>query len=407
MKIAFYLSLILVLVSSCFMSKTVRLAKGGKLNTTSVYEEFDFEYFKGMIYVPVQINDKTYNFIFDSGAFMNVISIELAAELNLEEGTTSNVKSSSGRKQESGFVALPSVSINGVEFTNTGTIIQDLAGLNLFLGCHAIDGIIGNNLMRKGNWQIDYENQKIRFTDQADKLTFSDDAFFIPLSKKKWGNKHLPISINGEENYYTFDTGFSGFIQNDSKFLNKLESNDSLLMKVSSKGVLSADLFGATYSETKYVFVDDFELEGIKVQNSKMKFKDDASSLIGNTFFENYELTMDWQNHRLILDPVKAIETDTLSVFELIIAPDYVNNRLEVKGVWLEHELVENVEIGSIIISIDGEDVSNFTKEELCDYWDVQWLEIRERGELNIEIEFEEKRQVVLMKKQVLLPKLN
>lgn len=405
MKIVSYLSVVLVLMSSCFMSKTVQLAKGGELKSTSVYKEFDFEYFKGMIYVPVQINDKTYNFIFDSGAFMNVISIELAAELNLEEGTTSNVKSSSGRKQESGFVELPSLLIDGVEFTKTGTIIQDLAGLNLFLGCHAIDGIIGNNLMRKGNWQIDYENEKIRFTDQADKLTFSEEAFFIPLTKKKWGNKLLPVTINGEENYYTFDTGFSGFIQNDSKFLNKLESNNSTLTKASSKGILSADLFGATYSETKYVFVDDFELEGIKIQNSKMKFKDDASSLIGNLFFEHYQLTMDWQNNRLILDPKKVVEIDTLDVFELIIAPDYNKNKLEVKGVWLDHELAESIEIGSVITKIDGEDVSNFTKEELCNYWDVEWIEINKREELSIEVEFNELKQMVRLKKQVLLPK--
>ena len=82
MKAVIYFSLVLLLTSSCFMSKTVQLAKGGELKTTSVYKEFDFEYFKGMIYVPVQIKGKTYNFIFDSGAFMNVISVELAAEQN-------------------------------------------------------------------------------------------------------------------------------------------------------------------------------------------------------------------------------------------------------------------------------------------------------------------------------------
>ena len=136
-----------------------------------------------------------------------------------------------------------------------------------------------------------------------------------------------------------------------------------------------------------------------------MKFKDDASSLLGNLFFEHYQLTMDWQNNRLILDPKKVIEIDTLDVFELIIAPDYNKNKLEVKGVWLDHELAESIEIGSVITKIDGEDVSNFTKEELCNYWDVEWIEINKREELSIEVEFNELKQMVRLKKQVLLPK--
>lgn len=406
MRVGLSLVIVLFVFSGCFMSKTVQLAKGGELNASTVYQEFDFEYFKGMIYVPVQIEGETYNFMFDSGAFMNVISVELAAKLNLKEGTTSNVKSSSGRKQESGFVALPSIWIDGVEFIETGTIIQDLAGLNLFLGCHEIDGIIGNNLMRKANWQIDYENQKIRFTDQPEKLHFSEEAHIIPISKKKWGNKHLEILINGEEGYYTFDTGFSGYIQNDSKFLKKLEANNDLEF-VTSKGLLSADLFGATYSETKYVAIESLELEGINVQDLHMKFKDDASSLLGNEFYEHFQLTMDWANQRVILDPVKQVYTDTLEVFELIIAPNYEINRLEVKGVWLEHVLENTIEIGSTIIKIQGEDVSHFSKEELCDYWNNSWEVLKKREKIAVELEHNYSTKVVMLNKEVLLPKLN
>ncbi|MGB0915726.1 MAG: hypothetical protein ACPGVI_06615, partial [Crocinitomicaceae bacterium] len=256
--------------------------------------------------------------------------------------------------------------------------------------------------MRKANWKIDYENEVLYLSNNSEAFPFTDQAKFIELSNKKWGNKHLNISVNGIEDSYTFDTGFSGFIQNDLKFYDKLMSKDSTLDFVSLRGLLSADLYGATFSETHLFIFDSLSLGAVTIQDQRMKMKKKGSSLIGNQFFEAFDLTMDWDNNRLILDPIKGFEADTIKAFEVLIAPNYAETSLEVKGDWLIDTDLK-IKMGSKVVEVNGKDVSSFTKEELCDYWDNQWKDIIKGEKLEIMVlEDEVEKNYTLTKRQYL-----
>ena len=53
----------------------------------------------------------------------------------------------------------------------------------------------------------------------------------------------------------------------------KLKNQDTLMNFATSKGLLSADLYGATFSETHMFLFDSLILGDAKAENQKMKLK--------------------------------------------------------------------------------------------------------------------------------------
>ena len=76
--------LVLCLLLSCNIFKTIHLLKQGRIAPQHFKEEIPFEFRAGIIIIKVQIEGKIYDFIFDSGA-TNAVSLELSKELNLNK----------------------------------------------------------------------------------------------------------------------------------------------------------------------------------------------------------------------------------------------------------------------------------------------------------------------------------
>ena len=397
------LVLIGVIFSSC--SKVAKLAKQGSVIKKEYITEIPFKYYNDLIIVEVSINGKTYHFLFDTGAELNVISQSIANDFEYVVITRSEISGTSKSKQTLQIVEIPNIAISNIEFRNTGAIIADLTTLKKFFGCPQIDGIIGNNLLRKAIWQIDYQNETITITDDISKLEVSEKAYAIDMNANKWGNIYLDVKTNGIKSKFTFDTGYNGKVVTDKQFLNSLMTHDKELEYVTKTGVISTGLIKENKGSSHKVRVKTIEIDDIKLNNQIVSIGKNSSSLVGNVFFENYILTMDWGNDNLFLDPVGEFKGDTLTAYELIIAPNYNKNKIEISGYWDDHPLEKNVSLEAEIIEISEIDVSNFTTTELCDFWEINWQEIKK--EKNIEIVISEKgeeRNLTLTEKQ-LLPK--
>ncbi|MBK8636530.1 MAG: aspartyl protease family protein [Saprospiraceae bacterium] len=103
---------------------------------------------------------KKYNFLFDTGAELNIFDPLIVDSLNLKKlkkGTISNGKNSNSGIQR---VEINNIEIGGVQFFETVGMVWDMTKVANLVGCVKIDGIISNNLMRKAIWQIDYKNKK-------------------------------------------------------------------------------------------------------------------------------------------------------------------------------------------------------------------------------------------------------
>ncbi len=395
MKGIVFLFSISFLLNSCFMSKTVRLAKRGEINKTDFVQEIPFLYYKNLILVDVTIGDKTYKFLYDTGAFMSVVNASIVNDFEHTEISKHQVRSSSGEKRKKQYIEIPSIKIDDLEFTETGAIVQDLSGINSMLGCHKIDGIIGNSVLKFAAWQIDYDEHSLTVANDIKKLQTSSEP--ISVGDKGWGVKRIKLTIDGDERSYIFDTGFNNFIQSNNYLKENLEKKNGEVKAVSISGELSADLFGKNKSETFYIKVDSIQFAENTITEQIVYTKTNGSSLIGNRFSEHFLITYDWKNGHIYFDPKEAFEKDSLFVFNELVIPDYEALKLKIVARWEKDSSA--LTIGDYIESINQLDVSHFTLDEFCDFLEEEWKEIKKEREITILVKGKE----YVLEKKVLL----
>ncbi|MFK7772126.1 MAG: retropepsin-like aspartic protease [Saprospiraceae bacterium] len=368
-------TLSVILLFSC---STTKFKMQGTLETKNFFKEIPFQLISNLMIVTVEIDSKNYNLVFDTGAEVHFLDQSLASQINFKSIKKVKVNSTTSSKRGQQIVSIPKVSLDGIEFNNTAAVFLDLSGLTKALGCFPIHGVLGNNLIRKSNWQIDYQNQVIRATDDFSKLKTSKDAHRLKMNAGKYGNIYFDIKISGVNTKATFDTGFTG----------KFQVGDMELMKglkfQTVEGVLGADALGITTGEESYAMVEDFQVEDIPLKNQKVSFEKGASSLIGYKFWKHFTLTIDWKNDVLILDPISTIDSDELSFFEIMPSPNYEKGIIKIQRRIKGSKNHTDIPLGTKVLKINEHDVSNLGKTRLCDFWKTEWAEIKKQNSIQL-----------------------
>lgn len=365
---------------SCSFYKTPQLIKKGEVKNTDYVQEMEFNYSNDLIFIEVVINEKKYNFVFDTGAESSVIGKHIVDEIEYKLVTSAKVNDTDRLE----FIEIPKISIASVDFENTGAIIADIAHFDEFFGCKSIDGIIGNNLMRKAAWQIDYKNQKITIADNAKKLNVAENASAITMNAGKIRNVYFDITIDGVPAKFIFDTGYNGKIKADSTFFNLLITKNKNLTYSSESGVTNSTIFGAVIGTTYNTMVKNVDIEGIVLTDQIISLGSRNRYLIGNQVFKNYTLTIDWKNDNLFFEPTTEFKADTLKGYELSFSPNFITKKIEISRFQVEHALKEKISIDAEILKINGVDVANFSLEELCAYWERESENMKDYETLDI-----------------------
>ncbi len=368
-------ALTVILLFSCSTSK---YKMQGTVESQNFFKEIPFQLVSNLIIVTVEIDSKNYNLIFDTGAEVHFLDHSLASQINFKSIKKVKVNSTTSSKRGQQIGSIPKISLDGIEFNNTAAVFLDLSGLINALGCFPIHGVLGNNLIRKSNWQIDYQNQVIRVTDDFSKLKTSKDAHRLKMNAGKSGNIYFDIKIAGENIKSTFDTGFTGKFQ-----VSKMELLAELKHQT-VEGVLGADALGITTGEESYALIENFQLEDMPLLNQRVSFESGASSLIGNKFWSNFTLTIDWKNDVLILDPIKTLIDDELSFFEIMPSPNYEEAIIKIQRRIKGSKNHLDVPLGTKVLKIDTHDVSNLGKTKLCDFWKTEWEEIKKQNSIKL-----------------------
>ena len=403
-KIIFIL-LIAVQFQSCSSLKTSKLVKQGSVSNTDYFMEIPFNYYHDLIFVEVEINGKKFKFFLDTGAEISAIGQHIIDEIDFKVITSAKVSGASKTKRKYEFVEIPKISISTIDFENIGAVTADLTHFKIVLGCEDIDGIIGNNLMRKAIWQIDYENKTLIITDNFEKLIVSPKASEIVMNSGKSGNVYLDVTIDSVKSTFTFDTGFTGKIKADKKFLDKLIDKNKALEFTTETGTTGLDLHGVQIGSTYNAFVNTINVEGVIVNDQIMVIKLVSSSLVGNSFFKNYVLTLDWEKDKLFLDLNNDIEADTLKGYELVFSPNYLTNKIEIVRYRDDYQLDEKLSLGAEIIMINDVDVSGFSTLELCEFWEHEKEIIKNEETLDMLVLDNGVRKKIVLTQKVLLPK--
>ena len=366
-----FLVLFCLVFNSCSIIKTNRLVKKSKLQNEVFYVEIPFTYNSNQIFVPVEIEGKPYNFIFDTGADLSIIDQEILKSISYEKQFSRNVFDASNSKSKLDFISIPKIAISELEFTNIIAVSADLKHFEKRISCPRIDGVIGIDLIRKSNWKIDYKNNLLCATNSFNKIKNTEQPTAALLKTGKNGAIITKLESGDKKINMKLDTGFSGGLLID-KHKSQLAYNNY----PNNQKTFTIAETGTTLNEKKMTKsrVDFIKLDQIKLQNSILTNQivtlSNHKNLIGNSFLENYQVLMNFSNDEIILKGApKEIEMIKEN-FEIILAPNYKNTRIEIIGFMdgannLDLFKSEKLEI----ISINNKDVTKFSKDELCEYW--------------------------------------
>ncbi len=387
MKIKFLL-IFLILNSIVGRSqKIIRLAKKGTVVQSDYFSEIPFRYENKHIFIDVIINGEIYNFLFDTGFDISAIDINHIKNINYKNVLKKNISGSSFKKHKIQFIEILTLSISDIDFNETGASIIDLSFINKDYPCSEkpIAGVIGANLLRKANWQIDYKNRIIIFSDNISQFNISEKAFEFDMVSKGWGSPLVTVNINGIDKKFTLDTGSSGKITTGIEFQKELSNSENEVNYISiiKKDKTKNEQIYSNY----YALIEQINIGNLYLKEQIISLEKGVSSLIGNHLFENFIVTIDWEKDKLFLEPLREIIKDTLVDYEILLKPNYTTNKIEINGIYNEQSTKRDYEIGTEILTINKKDVYNFSSQELCEFWENEWKKIKIQKKMVIETE--------------------
>ena len=369
MKTQFILLLILMsTISSCNTIKTMRLLKSGDVTQNEFLVEIPFEVRMGLIILPVTIQGKEYKFMFDTGA-PNVISKELAAELNIKPKVSKKTGDSQGVKENLDFLYIDEIIVGGITFTDMGSAVVDL-NKSVEIGCLGVDGLIGANLMRQAFWEIDYEAKIMRISSKITNFQIPEDAEKVSFEPVLSGTPKVSVFYNGiEDKYVTIDYGSTGFVSSTKAVLDKLMISDSIA-RLYGSGSTSSGIYGAGSADTMYYArVPETKIGSVTLTENVMIFEPNKGKTIGMEFFSQYRTILDWESNTLYLIPQQLEETHRQSLETFGFSYLYDDGKLIVRFVIPESEAYkQGIRLGDEIISINDENFENLTTNAYCEF---------------------------------------
>jgi len=368
MRATINILILLFIFSGCTTLKKLKLAKQGSIGKTNFLEEINFDYHNDLIFVKVSINNNKYNFLYDTGWDITAVSPKVVNDNSLKDtGLSHAYEDAANAKEDFRFLVLDKISIGDIPFKNIAAFTKDFSHFEKILGCIKFDGIIGNNLMRKAKWSIDYTEQIITVTDNLNQIPNLNKAIKIPIKVASYGGANIKVKLNKVDEKFKFDTGFSGAFKANHKLFKKL--NQAARFYTTKEGFTGMQATGETKGISYISLIQNLNLPNLNLNDQIVQFDKDNSSLIGNKFFKNFVLSIDWDNKMLYLNPRGKIDGSILKTYKYLFAPNYTKNRIEFYNHYPGHKFGENIAIDSEILEVNGYDVTSLSKNELCEFW--------------------------------------
>jgi predicted aspartyl protease len=267
--------------------------------------EVPFEYFKNEILVQVQINGHgPLTMLLDTGTDPSAIDLETAESIGIRRSSKGQQGDGGGSDKNLAFdCKFKSLHLGGLTATNIDAAAIDLRKISERMGKH-IDGVLGHSLLNKRIVQFDYLHSIVRFFEKAP--TPADGATTL---KFRYSDNVLidDVLINGVKAVANLDTGSAGTFSISPRGVSHLKLED-----IAAKGV----------AKTSVGYNGQFEhregkLAGIKVGSVTLKDVDvvffapgtghDKSPWdvnIGNRFFKDYVMTIDYQKKTVTFEKV-------------------------------------------------------------------------------------------------------
>lgn len=350
-----YFIVILFLASSCSYIKNVGLLSGGELKAKNFVQEIPFELKKDLIVVKAKLNADTVlrEFIFDTGAFNSKVENNLATDLDLETVTTKSNSTAQGVTKEIELTRLDSIIFGETAFykIGAGKVVYSETSAS---PCIAKNGIIGANLMKLAHWKINYQNQKLYFSDTP--FSIEGKHFVLPFENPVLSGTpkiNLKLGEKTVENIL-FDVGFNGGLVLPLSLAHHFESEETeVILDKSSSGIYGTNTDSLIVKKLKV------EIGGYQTEMF-VEFSAIGKALLGNEFLKHFTVCIDYDKDKILLQPQQEVKIEAPRNFlvgmlnESLWIVNRTNSKLE-------------LQLGDTVLSVNNNKPKDLFSSH-CDY---------------------------------------
>ncbi|SDS67029.1 Aspartyl protease [Gillisia sp. Hel1_33_143] len=300
-KVSIYL-IIFILINSCALNKAAKYLKEGKTEQENFTNSISFELEKGWIIVPVEIENKIYRFILDTGT-PTLVSKELARSLKMKAIDSVDAYDVYNNVQKNKYTRIENIKIGKTDFVGTAALINDFNATPIWASLN-VDGFIGSNLMQHAIWDIDFKQKQVTITDNESNLNLPEDLIENKMFIGVAGLPSIACKINGERIWnFPVDLGYNGgIVMPFSEFEKQIENGQiSDFKKSDTQGIIG--VYGKQNSsrESYTGIIEEIEFGKSTLKNEKVYSEQYLSKIFGLDFFKNYRVILNWNSKKVKL----------------------------------------------------------------------------------------------------------
>ncbi len=349
-----------------------------QLENRNYKEVIEFEYVNNWIVVKAKVAgcDEELPFIFDTGAqtvFLDSLLQKIGAShydrLSFD-GNSDTVSHAFNNE----LITLHNLELNGLRFTDIGAITASNEKWEM-LNCISAYGIIGCNMIKHCNYQIDYQKKQIIITDQLEELPNYQSIQWVDYTSLETQESPVIAAVINDSVVVNllFDTGMSGSLTLKSSRLYSGLVNNPMVESIGYTAVPTLYIRGEkkeVYHGLKFK-ASTFQIGELLSEDLCIHVKEGGRSsfdgILGNSFFENFIITLDFKNKKIgFIRNGKKQELKTtyglsytVSKSKMYISRVYDGFDPEIQG----------VEAGDEVHSINGIKISELTQANCCDIY--------------------------------------
>lgn len=345
-------SILLLFASSLLFSQKSAFDQG-KINQKNYYEEISFELVNNKIMLPVIINNKTYQFLLDTGA-PNVISKRVLNELNIQNSLKINVSDANNKSDTMEMVSVNSIQIGKLNFENNVALVSDLDN-HYILKCYQMDGFIGSNLFHKSVVKISLKNKKIIITNDIKKLNpSSKPTKLVAIGQQK--SPYIQVDYSSDKKNRVveevlIDTGMDGFFEMSQNAFSIISKENVLEELARANGSSGIGLFGSAPEKEQVLFRTPFyKLNQTIFENLIANTTEDNNSRIGMDLLLHGDIIIDFINKKFYFEAKDKI---TFNEKPPVYSATLIDTKYSIGFVW-DANFKDKLSYGDEIIRVDS-----------------------------------------------------
>ncbi len=311
-----------------------------------------YKVLNGIPIVDVSVNNSSYQFAFDTGAFKTVINSKVFPNLPVS-GKIDNVGGIGSVRKSMDQVKF-SFHLPGKQFVDKEVIYSDLSMFtNASCDQLVLGGIIGRDIMEDYIIEINPEIQKIIFYKSSGFDEYKIQSF-TKARLRKSSDPRVPLKIGNQDRYVLFDTGSSDKLSvSDYKLDRYIETTQHTSYR--SKGN-SYGIHGVDQDEdiNHTIYHAEIQIGKLNVQDQTVETSRNDFNNMGFAFISQFITYLDLKGKNLYLKQISKNYFDESSLKNLGF---YIKYDAEQKKNIIVTLSTKNdkLKLGDCLISINGE----------------------------------------------------